>query len=473
MTTWRKEHRFDGRLVMLGYGSIGQGVLPLLLRHIDMQPQQIFIVKPSATGLESADALGVPHLLVPLNPDNYEQALEPRLNPGDFLLNLSVDVSSTALIQLCQRRQALYLDTCIEPWAGVYTDDSRPPAQRTNYALREEALSLRREGDAASTAIVTHGANPGLVSHFVKQALLDVAEHTGASPPAAPQHREDWARLAQRLGVRVIHIAERDTQVGAQRKRPGEFVNTWSCDGFVSEGRQPAELGWGTHERHFPADAARHERGSLASIYLTRPGAGTRVRTWTPLAGPLHGFLVTHGESISIADHLTVGDRARPDYRPTVHYAYHPCDDAVLSLHELAGRNWELQPRQRIIKDEITSGMDELGVLLMGHARGAYWYGSQLAIEQARALCPGNGATSLQVTAPVMAGVIWAMKNPLRGVLEPDDLPFDEMLRMTRPYLGNVVGVYSDWTPLAGRGRLFEEDLDDDDPWQFKNFRVV
>jgi homospermidine synthase len=382
-------------------------------------------------------------------------------------------VSSAALISLCQERGALYLDTCIEPWAGAYTDASKPPAARTNYALREEALALRGRGRHPSTAILTHGANPGMVSHFVKQALLDIAGHTGDAASRAPTDREGWARLAERLGVRTIHIAERDTQYGRQRKEPGEFVNTWSCDGFIGEGLQPAEMGWGTHERHFPADGARHDRGSLASIYLQRPGAATRVRSWTPLNGPIQGFLITHGESISIADYLTLGDRAQPRYRPTVHYSYHPCDDAVLSMHELTGLNWHAQTRHRILKDDIVEGMDELGVLLMGHSRGAYWYGSQLTTEEARSLAPHNSATTLQVTAPVTAGVIWAMRNPSRDVVEPDDLPHDEMLRMIRPYLGPVVGVYSDWTPLAGRGWLFEEDLDRDDPWQFKNFRVI
>jgi homospermidine synthase len=472
MSEWLKEHRFAGRLVMLGFGSVGQGVVPLLLRHIEMRPEQILVVKPHSGGLEAADQYGVPHLLARVDKDNYRHLLGSRLGPGDCLLNLSVDVSSTALIALCQERGALYLDTCIEPWAGGYTDSSAPPARRTNYALREEALALRRPGREQPSAVIAHGANPGLVSHFVKQALLNLAQDTGIAD-AAPRTREDWARLAQRLGVRVIHIAERDTQFGEQRKEPGEFVNTWSIDGFVAEGRQPAELGWGTHERHFPADGARHESGSQAAIYLSRPGAGTRVRTWTPLAGPMHGFLITHGESISIADHLTVGDPARPAYRPTVHYAYHPCDDAVLSLHELAGLNWRPQERERVIKHDIVSGMDELGVLLMGHARGAYWYGSQLTSAQARELCPFNSATSLQVAAPAMAGLIWAMKNPNRGIVEPDELPHDEMLRLCRPYLGDVVGVYSDWTPLAGRAWLFEEDMDRDDPWQFKNFRVV
>jgi homospermidine synthase len=288
-----------------------------------------------------------------------------------------------------------------------------------------------------------------------------------------PASRESWARLSQRLGVRCIHIAERDTQFSSRRKHLGEFVNTWSVDAFVDEVRQPAELGWGSHEKHFPADAVRHARGCRASIFLNRPGAATPVRTWTPLAGPQHGFLVTHAESISIADHLTVGQGDHPAYRPTVHYAYHPCDDAVLSLYELAGHNWRPQPRWRVLKDDIAAGIDELGVLLMGHARGAYWYGSQLSIHQARALCPHNSATSLQVTAAVMAGVVWAMKNPDRGIVEPDDLPHDDILALCRPYLGNVTGVYTDWTPLHDRGWLFEEDLDRDDPWQFKNFRVT
>ena len=85
-------------------------------------------------------------------------------------------------------------------------------------------------------------------------------------------------------------------------------------------------------------------------------------------------------------------------YRPTAHYAYHPSDKAVLSVHEFAGRNWHLQDRKRIMLDEITEGIDELGVLLAGHKKNAYWYGSQLSIEEARELAPYNNATSLQVT---------------------------------------------------------------------------
>lgn len=477
MRSFRPEHVFAGRLVLLGFGCIGQGVLPLLLRHIAMSPQQITIVSANDDGAAMAGAQGVAIHRVPVTEDNLREVLAPLLGAGDFLLNLSVDVSSQALIAFCRERRALYLDTCIETWPGGYIDASLPLAQRTNYALREGALALRSPGRDAPTALLTHGANPGLVSHFVKQALLDLAAHHPAAVPrgrpSRPQDRAGWARLAGDLGVRVIHIAERDTQVSLVRKRPGEFVNTWSVDGFVSEACQPAELGWGSHERQLPPDGLRHPAGSQAAIYLDRPGASVRVRTWTPLAGPQHGFLITHGESISIADYLTLGDPARPDYRPTVHYAYHPCDDALLSMHEIAGRNWQVQPRRRVLKSDIEHGVDELGVLLMGPGGGVYWYGSQLGIEEARELVPHNSATSLQVAAAVMAGTVWVMKNPACDVVEPDDLPFDEILRLCRPYLGKLVGVHSRWTPLEDRGRLFSETLDFSDPWQFGNFRVA
>jgi homospermidine synthase len=464
---------FPGRIVFIGFGSIGQGVLPLVLRHIGIAPERIAIVTAEDRGIEEARRYGIRFIQEALTRENFRRVLEPLVGRGDFVLNVSVDVSSIALVKYCWERGAMYLDTCIEPWPGGYTDPGLPAAKRTNYALREEALGLRPGNARAPTAVLTHGANPGLVSHFVKQALLNVARDTGVDA-GTPVARDDWAKLAQALGVRVIHIAERDTQVSPVRKRPNEFVNTWSVDGFVSEGQQPCELGWGSHERNFPRDGRRHDFGCGAAIWLAQPGAATRVRTWTPKAGHVFGWAITHGESISIADYLTVREGGQVAYRPTVHYAYHPCDDAVLSLHEFAGRNWILQESKRILMDEIASGgIDELGVLLAGHKKNAYWFGSQLSVDEARQLAPYNNATSLQVTVSCLAGMVWAMENPNRGLIEPDEMDYQRILELCMPYLGPVVGEYTDWTPLSDRERLFPEDIDKSDPWQFKNVRVV
>jgi len=473
MSEYKVHTHFPGRLIFIGFGSIGQGVLPLIMRHVGgLTADRITIVTADDAGREEAAKFGIKILNHPLTRENFRHVLDPLVGRGDFVLNLSVDVSSVALIKLCHEKGALYLDTCIEPWPGGYTDPNIPASRRTNYALREEVLDLRKGWSNGPTAVITHGANPGLVSHFVKQALLDIAGATGRQGDD-PKSRDDWANLAKELGVKVVHIAERDTQVSSKPKMPDEFVNTWSVDGFVSEGSQPAELGWGTHERHFPRDGRQHDFGRKSAIYLTQPGCATRVRTWTPEAKHFHGFLITHGESISISDFLTVRQNDRAVYRPTVHYAYHPSDNAVLSVHEFCGRNYQLQEHKRIMMGDITTGIDELGVLLAGHAKGAYWYGSQLSIDEARKLAPYNSATSLQVTVSALSGMIWAIENPAMGVVEPDEIDFRRNLEICRPYLGPVVGKFTDWTPLFDRGRLFPEDLDEGDPWQFKNIRVV
>ncbi len=463
---------FPGRILILGFGSIGQGVLPLILRHIGIAADHIAIITAHERGQQIAEEYGVQYEVLPITRSNYREELSKRLQPGDFLLNVSVDVSSVALIELCQRIGCLYLDTCIEPWAGTYTNTSLPPAERTNYALRESALALNKAYRNGHTAVVTHGANPGMVSHFIKQALLNLAADLD-QPTETPTDRAGWASLMHGLGVKVVHVAERDSQTAISRKQVGEFVNTWSIDGFYGEGCQPAELGWGTHETWMPEGAQGFTYGPNCGIFLPMPGAATRVRTWTPLSGPILGYLITHSESISTAAYFTVFDAAgKPIYRPTAHYAYHPCDAAILSLHEMTARGFKLQEKQRLIVDEVFAGTDELGVLLAGHQKGAYWYGSRLSIDQARHLAPHNNATSLQVTSAVLAGMIWAMENPRAGVVEPEELDFKRCLEIQLPYLGPVVGVYSDWTPLADRGWLYAEDLDTTDPWQFRNILV-
>src|SRR5262249_45357558 len=148
------------------------------------------------------------------------------------------------------------------------------------------------------------------------------------------------------------------------------------------------------------------------------PGADTRVRSWTPNAGPQYGFLVTHNESISIADYFTLRRGRQNVYRPTFYYASHPCNDAVLSLHQGFRRAGQRQKDLHILDEhEIADGIDELGVLLYGHKKNAYWYGSQLSIDETREVAPYQNATGLQVTSAVLAGMVWALENPKAGIV--------------------------------------------------------
>ena len=473
MTHWPRHGRIEGPIVMIGFGSIGKGTLPLIERHFEFDPERFVVIDPDDSDRKLLDDRGIRFVHLGLTRDNYREILSKYLTAGSgqgFCVNLSVDTSSLDLMRRCRELGALYVDTVIEPWPGFYFDQALGNEARTNYALRETVLAEKRRNPGGPTAVSCCGANPGMVSWFVKQALVNLAHDLG-DKGGAPKTRDEWGRLAQRLGVKGIHIAERDTQRAKSPKPRNVFVNTWSVEGFLSEGMQPAELGWGTHETWTPPNAGFHEKGCGAAIFLDQPGANTRVRSWTPTARGQYGFLVTHNELISIADYYTVRDeKGGAVYRPTCHYAYHPCDDAVLSLHELFGRAGEMQSAQHILGEaEILDGIDELGVLLYGHARNAYWYGSQLSVEETRALAPYQNATGLQVTSAVLAGMVWALENPKAGIVEADETDFRRCLEVQLPYLGPVIGVYTDWTPLAGRPGLFPEDIDEDDPWQFRN----
>jgi homospermidine synthase len=475
LTTWPVHGRISGPIVMIGFGSIGQGTLPLIERHFEFDKSRFVVVDPQEKHKELLDERGIRFIKQAVTRENYRDLLTPLLTAGGgqgFCVNVSVDTSSVDIMRLCREVGALYIDTVNEPWAGFYFDASKGPAARTNFALREMTQDERRRSPGGTTAVSCCGANPGMVSWFVKQAVLNIARDTGVKYDE-PRTREDWARLMQRAGVKGVHIAERDTQRARTPKPIGVFVNTWSVEGFVSEGMQPAELGWGTHETWMPENAGRPDAPCAASIYLLQPGANTRVRTWCPTPGPQYGFLVTHNESISIADYYTIRDGDRVAYRPTCHYAYHPANDAVISLHEMFGNGGKVQERNHILDEhEIVDGIDELGVLLYGHGRNAYWYGSQLSIEETRRLAPYQNATGLQVTSAVMAGMVWALENPAAGIVEADEMDFHRCLAIQTPYLGPVRGFYTDWTPLHGRPGFFPEDLDTSDPWQFRNVLV-
>lgn len=454
---------------VIGLGCVAQASLPLMFNTLGLHPGQVTLFAPQAESTLTDGRYGR-YECAHITENNYQVLVGRHLKPGDVVLNVANEVSTVDTIQMTQAAGALYLDAGIEPWANWYDNPDLHPSERSNYALRKAVLAHRGAGRA--TAVITHGANPGLVSHFAKRAIWQVAQQLGTSA-TRPTSRQEWAALAAAIGLRTLFVAEYDSQQTSRPRTPNAFFNTWSVMGFIAEAGQPAELGWGTHEKRLPLDGARHSDGGPA-IYLSTPGAAVRVKSWIPGLGTYHGFLITHGEAISLADYLSCHDtEGALCYRPTVFYAYRPCDAAIASLHDLSGRQWDLKACQmQVLTADQLHGEDTLGVLLgCGHG-GCYWYGSQLSTLEARALCPGASATSLQVGAGVLGGLVWAMENPDRGLVEPEDMDSERVLEIASPYLGKLFGEFSDWTPLASVNPMFPEVLDLHDPWQFDNIRV-
>ncbi len=474
-------------MFVLGCGSVSQCTLPLFLRHIEMSPQKITVLDMLDNRSKVNDILkqGVQYTQREIKKDNYTRIFKQYAGPGDIIVDLAYNIDTSEAIQWCHDHNVLYINTSIELWDPYFGGTEAHPTDLTLYvrhmAIRRMVNSWANKKGA--TAVVEHGANPGLVSHFTKDALSGIAEKILQTKPKDSRRKDlekalrqkNFAKLAQLTGVKVIHISERDTQIASKPKEVNEFVNTWSVEGFREEGIAPAEMGWGTHEVNLPADAHFHRYGPGNQICLSRAGIKTWVRSWVP-SGEIIGMVVRHGEAFTISDYLTVWEDGCPVYRPTVHYAYCPCDAAVTSMIELEMRQFNLQKQQRIMNDEIISGRDELGVLLMGHDFKSWWTGSLLDIEEARRLVPHQNATTLQVASSVLASVIWMIKNPNEGYFVPDEIPHEEILKLAKPYLGPYLSQSVDWTPVKHLFRLFKNTNGHtptkDQVWQFTTFLV-
>jgi homospermidine synthase len=479
--------KFEKRVLFVGFGAVAQCTLPILVKHLRVPLDRITVIDfdDRTAALKPWTEQGVRFVRERIAPENLGRVLEKYVAAGDVLIDLAWNIDCCEIVDWCHQRGVLYLNTSVEVWDPYDRDLYSQPTHRTLYHRHMHLRRMKsRWKEAGPTAVLEHGANPGLISHFTKHALLDIGQRvlddkkvTGAAADEIRQLLVDrtFNQLAMKLGVKVIHCSERDTQISDQPKQVDEFVNTWSIEGFREEGTTTAEMGWGTHEKELPPRAFQHQEGPRSQICLAQMGLNTWVRSWVPDYS-IRGMVVRHGEAFTITEKLTVWENGQAVYRPTVHYAYCPCDAAIASLNELRGYDYELQPRLRIMGDEITSGADILGALVMGHAYKSWWTGSDLSIEESRRLVPHQNATTMQVAISVVAATMWMIEHPGMGVCVPDDLPHDFILEISRPYLGKFISTPADWTPLQGYKNVFEgyvpTDIDPSDPWQFKNFLV-
>ena len=228
--SWPVHGTISGPIVMIGFGSIGKGTLPLIERHFRFDASRVTVIDPVDADRKLVDDRGYKFLKEAITKDNYRDVLSPLLTEGEgqgFCVNLSVDTSSLDLMKLCRELGVLYIDTVVEPWLGFYFDENADNASRTNYALRETVRREKKKNPGGTTAVSCCGANPGMVSWFVKQALVDIARDTGAKFEE-PTNRKGWAKLMKKVGVKGVHIAERDTQRAKKPKPMGAFWNTWS-----------------------------------------------------------------------------------------------------------------------------------------------------------------------------------------------------------------------------------------------------
>jgi len=476
---------FKNKVLIIGYGSVGRCVFPILLKHISIPYKNITIIDfvDKRKELVPWTRRGVRYFQERVTPINITQILSKHVSPGGIIIDLAWNIDCVEMLSWCHENKVLYINTSVEEWDPYANIHKKTPFQKSLYyrqrEIRKMASSWKKP---VTTAVLDHGANPGLISHFTKKGLVDIAKRLLRKNNLSRQARKKVAQclktkmfacLARELNVKVIHVSEHDTQITDKPKRQNEFVGTWSIEGLREEGVAPAEMGWGTHETDIPLFATFPPSNSSNQIFLSQMGMNTWVRSWVPHE-EIIGMVIRHAEAISISDYLTVREKGKVVYCPTVHYAYMPCNETIASLHELRCRNYDLQKELRIVNDEIIDGEDILGALIMGHRYNSWWTGSILSIEESRRLVPNQNATTVQVAIGVVSAVMWMLENPQKGLCMPDDLPYEYILNIARPYLGQLVSMPSEWTPIKNYQIFFKENpslcLDKKNIWSFNNF---
>lgn len=475
---------FKHQIVMIGHGVVARALLPMLIKHLRVPCAKIVVIDfaDREAVLRPWIEKGLQFFHERVTPFSLARLLSTHARKGDIIIDLAWSVEFFDIIQWAHDNEVLYVNASLESWDPTAEMYRKPTLEKSLYSRYTKLLPLIAKWRGGTTAVVDHGSNPGLVSHFVKQGLLDIGESVLRENKLSTTKRrrlqrliedETFPLLARELDVKVIHCSEWDSQRADKAKEPDEFVSTWSPEGMWEESISPCEVGWGTHEKWLPPLASQPETGPGNQIILPQMGLNSWVRSWVPNQ-EIVGMIVTHGESFGLSYALTVHENGRVVYRPTVHYAYMPCNDSLVSLHELRARNYELHQKRRILTDEIVDGVDVVGALIMGHRFRSWWTGSTLSIAEARKKIPGVNATAVQVASGVLAAVVWAIRHPNKGVCLPEDLPHRDVLDVAQPYLGKMVSIRSDWTPLSRHRIYFEEgaesQVDQSDPWQFRNF---
>ncbi|CAF2752515.1 unnamed protein product [Rotaria sp. Silwood2] len=478
------------RLLIIGYGGVSQCALPLIINF--------YLLKKKITSIIIVDAFDIQSKLQPyldqynqikfhqvlIDKDNFEEIFENYLSSNDIILDLGFKLDTRCELKWCNDHNVCFVNTSIELWDTLYHKHPSDPYLSTLHCRHKGLIDMLNDKTwkkNGATSIVDHGCNPGLVSHFVKRALIDMTEYilTKCSTSILEDKRiefeealkeKNYPKLAYLIGIKTIHISERDTQITNVPKKLNEFVNTWSVGGFVEEALASTEIGWGTHERNIPEGMLffdeKQEPNNL--VCYPRKGMDTLVRSWVP-SGEIIGMVVQHSEAYGISKSLTIhkddGNNNSIIYRPTVHFAYLPSDSAMNSLFEYRMNNYKLQPKIRLLNDDIIDGAEEVGVLLLGspYVR-AWWTGSVLNIHEARRLAPGKNATTLQVAIGAVAAVNYCINHPNEGYCLPDDIDAHEILDICMPYLGNWISKAVEWPPINDK---ITKD------WQFTSFLVV
>ena len=478
----KRKHKkeFNNKIILIGCGAIGRALVPLLFKLIKLDPTKFTIFDMdvnSFTGLEKFNTLGIKMLPIELTQTNIVDELITKLKIGqdDIIIDASYEINTNFMHKFCSEYGISYINSSVEVWKN---QDDLKPAEYTFYSrIKSIEDSDKDIKIKKNNFLISMGCNPGNVNIWTLYALKQINEKTKKVT------FKSYAELANKLGLKVVHVSEKDTQESNEPKKVNEYVNTWSSDAisWYDEAFSYMEIGWGTHEKSIPIKTNK-ELSNEYQIIIDGIGSDSFAISYTPINKQLTGMLIRHEECYTICRNLTLRNNDNQIiYKPSTYYVYKISDPAFASTQEVKkNKDNAYQTVSRLMTSDIKKpsnikeGRDEVGCTLFFDSGDIYWVGSMLDIIEAREIYDNKyddiiNPTIIQVLAGYIGGLFYLIesieKKVYRGFMTPEDLPVEKFIHWTRSLLGPF-GVYKikDWKI---------ESKDKDNKWQFDDFLIT
>lgn len=446
--------RPDRKYIFIGVGSIGRPVVHLLDEFIKVNYQNVHLVDQldisQSPSLQTVFAKGAKFTQKRLEDEDWEPFFQQLdLKPYDVVIDLTTDTHGLRIIETLKKMSVMYVNTAQEINWHYSTDD----VYQESLLIRThelEKMHLRVSDINKASHLYDFGMNPGVISHFAIKGLLDVAQHVLSHKKddqlADYVTKKQYNLIAKHLELHTIHSSELDTQIAHNIKDDGTFINTWSVYGLLEEGCEPAQVGWGTHERYLQEGAVILGKGQVGF----KGHAYKKLhRSYVP-DQEIIGMVIPHGECVSLNKTLTAGN-----YSPTVHYVYQLPIQTKQLMDKMTFKELNSVKKWRVLNpyEDDLEGEDRVGALLIfpknpitgENKPWTYWFGSILGQGTSKYF----GPTSIQVCSGVLTAIKYIVENNSRGHMFPEDVPLEYVLNHTFPYMGRVVSSETKWCPTS------------------------
>jgi homospermidine synthase len=416
------------QLVFVGFGAVARCLFSLIpIKEPEWLSIPIVIVDPRKDLKEDVVLTTAPYTnnIVVVNDaiekDNLHTFFDKHVLENAIVFDLSYRIDTTEILRECDKKKCIYANTAIDYWERVEYDWDKDDMEKHTLAYLRNKIDKKCKSHK-TTAILNHGMNPGLVSHYVKYALKKL--HGGD---------KDYSTMARELGLTTIHISERDTQKTPLHVSEKGYMNTWSVKGLYDEGIDPVQVSWGTHEKWMSPWINKHHLKKYGQVFFPLRGMQMKLRSYEPKGGELIGVCIPHSESASLSKLLNTDS-----YRVSAYYVYSLPDVAKVSVHYMESLKDEFDYYVLKAKDIEKGGYDSVGCLMFLKNKRV-WVGAVQPIERALEISPEINGTCLQVAASILSSVKWGIQNPTKGIVDPEDVDTDFVLKYCDYWMGDFI----------------------------------